>query len=224
MNQPLPDNITRNQPRSKGQKRGGSVNRSYRIARVLHIYTSMLMLCIMLFFTVTGITLNHRDWLPDAPGAEISELTLPEAMQHMDLWQSQPFAQAENVRQWLSAEHGLLGNQVSFDWQPDEQLLVIDVKRPGGYSLAEVEPEAGLVVLEHQAYGITAILNDLHMGRYSGELWQAFIDLSALLMLVFTLTGFWLVLPQKKRRHRLLVCAGVGTGVMGLGYLWVLLA
>src|SRR5581483_2041380 len=35
--------------------------------RWLHIYTSMLGLAAVLFFSVTGLTLNHPDWvLPDA--------------------------------------------------------------------------------------------------------------------------------------------------------------
>lgn len=206
------------------RKRGsGGSNKHMRIVRTLHIYTSMLMLLIMLFFTVTGLTLNHREWLPDAPPAEISELELPAGLQAFDKWQSNPMAQADQVRSWLSREHAVYGNQVSYNWQEDEQLLLIDVKRPGGYSLVEVLPEEGIAVLENQAYGATAVLNDLHMGRYSGSVWRAFIDFSALLMLLFTLTGLWLVLPQKKRRHRLLMISGLGGVVMVAGYLVIVL-
>ena len=176
------------------------------------------MLLIMLFFTVTGLTLNHRDWLPDAPDAELQELSLPINLQNQKIWQSAPLSQAERTWRWLSDQYGLQGNEVRYDWQPDEQQLVIDVKRPGGYTLAEVFPQDGIVVLEQQSYGFIAVLNDLHMGRYSGELWQAFIDASALLMLLFTLTGFWLVLPQKKRRQRLLLLSGFGGVVMAAGY------
>lgn len=190
-----------------------------KIARLVHIYTSMLMLMIMLFFTVTGLTLNHRDWLPDAPASVIQELELPHALQDQTAWQRDPLVQADKVRRWISTSQGVYGNQVSYDWQEDEQLLLIDIKRPGGYSLIEAQPADGVVLLEQQHYGMTAVLNDLHMGRYSGALWRAFIDLSALLMLLFTLTGFWLVLPQKKRRQRLLYISGLGTAVMGAAYL-----
>lgn len=202
---------------------GGGGNKHIRIVRTLHIYTSMLMLLIMLFFTVTGLTLNHREWLADAPSAEISEVELPAGFQAIDQWQNNPLAQAEQVRNWLSREHAIYGNQVSYNWQEDEQLLLIDVKRPGGYSLVEVLPEDGIAVLENQTYGATAVLNDLHMGRYSGPIWRAFIDFSALLMLLFTLTGLWLVLPQKKRRQRLLMISGLGGVVMAAGYLVIVL-
>lgn len=213
----------RTRTRHRSARKPGQGNKSIRWVRTLHIYTSMLMLLVMLFFTVTGLTLNHREWLPEAPDARISELLLPGNLSDAQQWQATPLAQAEQVRRWLQREHGVAGNQVAFDWQPDEQLLMIDVKRPGGYSLAEVLPEEGVVLLEQQSYGAAAVLNDLHMGRYSGALWRAFIDLSALLMLLFTLTGLWLVMPQKKRRQRLLWLSGLGGVVMTAGYLLILM-
>ncbi|WP_028469066.1 PepSY-associated TM helix domain-containing protein [Neptunomonas japonica] len=193
-----------------------------RVARMLHVYTSLLMLIIMLFFTLTGLTLNHRDWLPDAPTPERVELVLPSMLSDSSVWRRSPIDHAEQVRRWLVEEHNLYGNQVSYDWQEDEQLMLIDVKRPGGYSLVEVLPAEGIVLLEHQYYGATSVLNDLHMGRNSGAIWSVFIDISALLMLLFTLTGFWLVIPQKKRRMRLFSLAAVGAFVMFLGYRAVL--
>lgn len=198
-------------------------NNTQRIVRVLHIYTSMFMLLIMLFFTLTGLTLNHRDWLPEAPAVAVQELSLPSSLLHLERWSELPLQQAELVRRWLFDTQAVYGNQVSYDWQADEQVLVIDVKRPGGYSLVEVMPEEGVALLEQQSYGVVAVLNDLHMGRYSGLLWSVFIDLSALVMLLFTLTGFWLVLPQKKRRQRLVSLAGVGLALMFIAYRIVLL-
>ncbi|OMH34025.1 hypothetical protein BGP75_11705 [Motiliproteus sp. MSK22-1] len=182
----------------------------------------MLMLLIMLFFTVTGLTLNHRDWLPDPPALQVQELLLPAVLQDSEAWYQDPLSQAVHMREWLRTSQGIYGVEVSYDWQTDEQLLLIDMKRPGGYSLVEVQPATGVLVLENQDYGVIAILNDLHMGRYSGTVWRVFIDISALLMLLFTLTGLWLVLPQKKRRQRLLYISGLGMAIMATGYLWVL--
>ena len=34
--------------------------------RWLHVYLSMISLAVVLFFSVTGITLNHPDWFFDA--------------------------------------------------------------------------------------------------------------------------------------------------------------
>ncbi|WP_286238875.1 PepSY-associated TM helix domain-containing protein [Neptuniibacter halophilus] len=209
-----------NQSLTVRPKKSSKVN---RLVRLLHVYTSMLMLLVMLFFTLTGLTLNHRDWFADAPAPERLELPLPQMLAQPELWREDPLAQAEQVRRWLSREYQVLGNQVSYEWEADSQLMVIDVKRPGGYSLAEVDLESASVLLEKQTYGAVATLNDLHMGRYSGALWSGFIDLSAVAMLLFTLTGFWLVLPQKKKRQRLISLSLLGSGLFGSAYLWVIL-
>lgn len=189
-----------------------------RLVRSLHSYISMLMLSIMLFFTVTGLTLNHREWLPDNSVRQLEELPLPDELAVSADWQQDALAQGDRVRRWLRQTQQLNGSQVRYNWDAEEQLLVIDVKRPGGYSLVEVDVAAQLVVLEQQHFGLLSTLNDLHMGRYSGALWRGFIDVSAITMLLFTLTGFWLVLPQKKKRMPLLVMTGLGLGVIGGAY------
>jgi len=197
-------------------------NRVNRLVRTLHIYSSMVMLLIMLFFTITGFTLNHRDWFSGESEPVSQELLLPAEFTDPVHWQVDPLGQGREVHFWLNRSHQFNGNQVSYEWLPDEQLLVIDLKRPGGYSIAEVDLEAESILLEQHDFGMTATLNDLHMGRYSGQLWSLFIDISAIAMLLFTLTGFWLVLPQKKRRNRLFAMSLVGFSVMAGGYLMVL--
>ncbi|MCV6636149.1 PepSY-associated TM helix domain-containing protein [Candidatus Albibeggiatoa sp. nov. NOAA] len=187
---------------------------SARFVRLLHSYTSMLMLFIMLFFTVTGITLNHREWLPESSNRQLLDIDLPSELGQTEAWQADALAQGDRVRRWLRNHYQVSGSQVRYDWDAEEQFLVIDIKRPGGYSLVEVDVIAQQLILEHHKAGLMSTLNDLHMGRYSGELWRGFIDASAVAMLLFTLTGFWLVLPQKKRRTRLLVLTVVGLGVM----------
>ena len=196
---------------------------SSKLARTLHVYTSMVMLLIMLFFTLTGITLNHRDWFSSSEGPQQLTLHLPDELGIESKWMLTPIEQGNQVRVWLRNHYAVYGNQVSFEWEEDERLMVIDVKRPGGYSIAEVDLEAQEILLEIQNYGAVATLNDLHMGRYSGSLWSLFIDLSALAMLLFSLTGLWLVMPQKKKRNKLLSMSLLGTAIMTSAYIWVIL-
>lgn len=209
---------------SKSKSKSQSKSKSNRLVRWLHSYTSMFMLVIMLFFTVTGITLNHRDWFESADAPKQLTVDMPDSLLVEGIWDTEPLDQANQLRKWLSAEHGIYGNKVSYEWEAEERFLVIDIKRPGGYSIVEADVEAGEVIVEQQNYGVVATLNDLHMGRYSGELWRGFIDISALLMLIFTLTGFWLVIPQKKKRNKLFAMSLIGTGSMALGYVWLLMA
>lgn len=202
--------MTERSSRVKGKK---SVWTNYRLVRTVHVYSSMLMLLIMLFFTLTGFTLNHRDWFSGRGQASEQQLTLPAELTRHPAWQSDPLVVAAALRQWLSAEHGVRAAYVSYDWDADDQLLQIDFKRPGGRSSVEVSPSQAQLLLIEQPKGNVAWLNDLHMGRYSSSWWRGFIDLSALVMLLFTLTGVWLVIPQHKRRLRLLAVSGLGLAV-----------
>ncbi|MGB0734014.1 MAG: PepSY-associated TM helix domain-containing protein, partial [Pontibacterium sp.] len=118
----------------------------------------------------------------------------------------------------LQSEHGIYGPVTSFEWEADDDLMVIDVKLPGGYRLVEADIAAQSVIFERKDYGAIAVLNDLHMGCYSGDLWRWFIDFSAILLLVFTLSGLWLVFPQKKKRKKLLLLSVFGSVLMGGTY------
>ncbi|MCV6588915.1 MAG: PepSY-associated TM helix domain-containing protein [Marinobacterium sp.] len=208
---------TASESRSRsGTGRAGKPRFNYRLIRTLHIYSSMAMLLVMLFFTLTGFTLNHRDWFHGQGDTVEQQLLLPVNLADDARWQSDPLQVAEVIRQWLSTEHGIRAAYVSYEWEADEQLLLIDMKRPGGRSSVELEAGSTTLYLRQQSKGTVALLNDLHMGRYSSLWWRLFIDFSAAVMLLFTLTGLWLVLPQKARRQRLFMASVAGL-VVSLG-------
>ena len=48
-------------------------------------------------------------------------------------------------------------------------------------------------------YGLIAVLNDLHKGRYTYIVWNALIDISAIILMIFSLAGFVLLLPNEYR-------------------------
>lgn len=195
---------------------------NYRILRTLHVYSSVVVLALVLFFAVTGITLNHRDWFTDRGSAVEEFLPVPDTILQATDWQARPLDGADALRRWLTDQHGLTGGTVIYDWDTDEQMLLIDIKRPGGYSSVEFSPFSAEVTVFHQRNGLVAVMNDLHMGRYSGIWWRLLLDITALIMLVFIVTGLWLVVPQKKRRRTLFKVAAAGTGVLAAGY-WIAL-
>lgn len=74
----------------------------------------------------------------------------------------------------------------------------MDFKGPGYNASVFVDVTSEMVEVETTNYGVIALLNDLHKGRNSGEVWKWFIDITALLMIFFVLTGVCLLLPKKK--------------------------
>jgi len=194
--------------RNKGSKK------YIRWVRLVHSYSAMAVLLSMLFFTITGLTLNHQDWLPNNDTETIQTISLPVEFFNSDASLLTPIIEAEKLRAWLERDVQFSGNQVSYEWEPDDQILTIDVKRPGGYSIAEIDLLEKTILVEKHDFGVLSTLNDLHMGRYSGVFWSVFIDISALAMILFSLTGLWLVLPQRKRRNKLLGASVCGATLM----------
>lgn len=80
--------------------------------------------------------------------------------------------------------------------------LVLIQKGPGRYRTVLLDTEMAQVQVESLDYGLVAVLNDLHKGRNSGGIWSLVIDASAILMLLFSLTGAFLLLPQSRRLKR----------------------
>ena len=184
------------------------------VARWLHIYLSMGSFAIVLFFAVTGLTLNHADWFSN------QEKTLHTTGQMPQEWvrpssHAEP-AKLEIVERLRSANklHGAVS-----DFRVDDDQLSISFKAPGYSADVSVDRNTGHYDLIEVRNGFVAVINDLHKGRDAGETWTWLIDLSAVLLTLVSLTGLLLLFFVYKRRASGLILAGVGTLLCYLVYL-----
>jgi hypothetical protein len=179
---------------------------SLHFARIVHIYVSMALLLLMLFFAFTGITLNHPDWFIRQGGESLaSEEVLPGFLLPVN---SEDPDWREATAHWLSSQWGVDGHSAEFS--EDEVALVH--KGPGRYQSITLDLLDGKAYIEQIDYGLIAVLNDLHKGRNSGTLWVWLLDLSSILIILFSLTGAFLLLPQSRRlKKSLLAMAGVSS-------------
>jgi uncharacterized protein len=184
-----------------------------KLMRWLHIYLSMLSLAVVLFFSVTGITLNHPDWFWST--AE-SHRELEGEIRREWLSVSQPGAAADAASQVSKLEiveqlrnahaiHGALA-----DFRVDDAECVVSFKGPGYAADAFIDRETGHYRLTETAHGFIAVLNDLHKGRDTGPVWSVLIDVSAVLMTFISLTGLVLLFYLKLRRVPGLIVALIG--------------
>lgn len=173
-------------------------------ARRLHIYISMALLLVVLFFSVTGITLNRPEiFVKSEPDSSEQVLSLP-----ADLFQSVkgPFVPNESAIVDYLTKHAQLSGKPSAlqvfteieDGELIEGEISMDYKGPGYNVAVFIDMLAREAVVEKSHYGLVAVLNDLHKGRNSGDVWKWFIDITALLMVLFVLTGVCLLVPKKK--------------------------
>ena len=193
-----------------------------RLLRWLHIYISMAVLVVFVFFALTGITLNHPDWqLSAGKRSDDVQLQLPPALTALPFSddQLQQAAQAQQIADWLRAEQQVQGAVFAFSYDPAEQLLELDFKQPAGFANAQISLETGVVDLTREFGGYLALVNDLHKGRYAGTAWKWLIDIVAAACLLFAFSGFYLLWRQPAKRWWGVQTALTGAGVMLLVYL-----
>jgi hypothetical protein len=183
-----------------------------RWMRWLHTYSAMLVLLLLLFFSITGITLNHPE-LSSQWGKTSQQLhqELPEQLPDLlTLPESEQQAAIGLYVDWLKQQHQLKGGY-NLNFSPDDEVLEIDFKRPAGYASVVIDLAERKLELDTEFAGYLALANDLHKGRYAGSSWKWLIDITAVFCLLFALSGFYLLWRQPNRRD-----FGNATAVVGL--------
>ncbi|MGR5131149.1 PepSY-associated TM helix domain-containing protein [Vibrio alfacsensis] len=186
-------------------------------ARRLHIYVSMALLAVTLFFALTGITLNRPELFERSePIIQQYTLTIPSQILFEREGNFQPNRSA--LLDFLAQETELRGTPSALDvyTEVENGELVLgefslDFKGPGYNATVFVDMTTGVAEIEITHYGIVAQLNDLHKGRNSGDTWKWFIDITAVLMVFFVLTGVCLLLPKKKTFRTSMQWMSLGT-------------
>jgi uncharacterized protein len=198
-----------------------------KLMRWLHIYLSMFSLAVVLFFSVTGITLNHPNWFfTEAERREQAEGDID--VKWLRVQGGSPAASADaaqdadpsrqvaklEVVEHLRNTHRIRGALAEF--RVDDRECLVTFKGPGCAADAFIDRESGHYSLTQTEYGFIAVINDLHKGRDTGPIWSAVIDFSAVLMTVVSLTGLVLLFYLKLRRVPGLVVVSIGTTLVVL--------
>jgi hypothetical protein len=199
---PQPWTTAKNQPPADGQpaqvRRDTKPSGKLRwpgVARWLHLYLSVVSFGLVLFFAVTGLTLNHADWFDDAARTtEVKGQLNPAWVAGTDTATVDKLAIAE----YLRATHQLKGSVSEF--RMDDRQCSVSFRGPGYSADATVDRPAGTYQLTETRMGLVAVLNDLHKGRDTGRGWAWVIDIAAVFMTLVSVTGLLLLLVLKKRR------------------------
>ena len=171
-----------------------------RWMRWLHTYSAMLVLLLLLFFAITGITLNHPE-ISSSVGKTSQQLQLELPEQLPDLLvlpEEQQQAAIALYVDWLKQEQQLKGGY-NLNFSPEDELLEIDFKRPAGYAAVVIDLAERTAELDAEFGGYLALANDLHKGRYAGSSWKWLIDITAVFCVLFALSGFYLLWRQPSK-------------------------
>jgi hypothetical protein len=185
-------------------------------SRWLHIYLSMFSFIIVLFFAITGLTLNHVDWFPEQTSVREIDAKLNLSWVNQSDTAKIPKL---TIVEYFRATHGIKG--LLNDFRIDDRECSISFQGPGYTSDIFISREDGAYHLTETNMGIVAVMNDLHKGRDTGQGWSWIIDFSAIFMSLVSLTGLTLLLFIKKRRGNGLIVALIGVIAVGMMYwLW----
>jgi uncharacterized protein len=186
-----------------------------KVSRWLHIYGSMGSLALVLFFAITGITLNHQDWFANQQvtverrGAIDSALLKTASPDGVDKLQV-----VESLRS-AGGVHGALS-----DFRIDDGQCEVVFKAPGYEASAVIDRSTGKFDLTESRMEFAALINDLHKGRDTGGVWKAAIDVSAALLVFISATG--LILLYFVHKYRLAGVILFGAGALASYFVYVI--
>lgn len=213
----IPAELRRSAGSDDGHVRSRDLKRdTHRWARWVHVYASMIALVVVLFFGLTGITLNHPDW---TFGDDVDVTTDSGEL---------PFAAASDdgtvdflaISEYIRDEYGVTADVDSYSETNGQASIAY--KNAGYAADVFVDVEAGTYDVTIEQQGWVAVMNDLHKGRDTGSAWRWVIDLSAGFLVVVSLTGLLMQFFLRKRRRSALVSAAVG-GAVVVALVWLTL-
>lgn len=183
-------------------------------SRWLHTYLSMVSFTILLFFALTGITLNHQS-------AFTGEVKPHRYTGMLDAaWMKAPDSKKADIVAALRSRHGVKADLS--DFRVDDDQVQVSFKGPGYAADGFIERKSGKYELMESRLGFVAVVNDLHKGRDTGKAWAGIIDVSAGLMTLVSLSGLVLIFFLHKKLRAGLYALAIGTALCYVVYLiWV---
>jgi uncharacterized protein len=183
--------------------------------RWIHIYLSMFSFAALLFFATTGITLNHPEWIEGQQKTVQIQGDLSVSWVHADSARINELMVVEFLRTTNGIKAPLL------DFRSDATECSVSFKGPGYAAEGIIDRRSGHYELTITKSGLLAIMNDLHKGRDSGKAWVTFIDVSAVLMILVSLTGFLMIFFLKKKRFSGLMITAIGAVIIIAIYIFL---
>jgi uncharacterized protein len=170
----------------------------YRTTHLWHWISAAVCFAALMLFTVTGITLNHASAISASPAVTTGEAQLPENLRASIDGSGMPPAPPPEVIAWAENTFALSLRGSSAEWSDEE--LYLSAPGPGRDAWVSIDRATGAAKFEATDRGWIAYFNDLHKGRNTGVAWTIFIDIVAIAVLFFSITGLVLLWIQARQR------------------------
>ena len=178
----------------------------YRHSRYVHGWLSAFAFLTLLFFSVTGLLLNHPEWFEPAKTEQTTQLILPESILKSIKQQENP---SDTILNYVRQQQNVVGRYQSSEVMDNE--VMIRLESPAGATDIWVMVDTGETEITQKPASTVSMLNDLHRGKNSGLAWSWLIDISAIIVIALSLVGYILFLSIKTRlvTHLVLTAASL---------------
>lgn len=167
----------------------------YRQCRIWHGYLSAFAFLSLLFFSLTGISLNHPGWFkrPPQPLAESTVQLTPEEL-----------AQVKADADPGAALARVIGDKVALrgaykDGEVAGPTAFVRLQGVRGNSDLQADLNSGEVRVTVEPTDGVAIMDALHRGETAGPAWRLLIDIAGVVLLAVSLIGYLLFLSLRLR-------------------------
>jgi uncharacterized protein len=202
---------------AKPKARGSLKGEIYRQSRLWHGYLSAFAFLALIFFAVTGLLLNHPEWVPAKEDPKPLEATA--TVSPADLKAAQASADpAKTLAEALRKQVKLRGAYQSGEVMDGE--AQIRLEGPTGSSDIFIDLATGKAEITVAKAGFVTTINELHRGKNAGAAWKAVIDASAILVLALSVIGYVLFFSLRFRLRTSLILTGASLAVL-VGIIWL---
>ena len=181
----------------------------YRHSRYVHGWLSAFAFLTLLFFSVTGLLLNHPEWFEPAKTEQTTQLILPESVLKSIKQQENP---SDAILNYVRQQQNVVGRYQSSEVMDNE--VMIRLESPAGETDIWVMADTGETEITQKPASTVSMLNDLHRGKNSGLAWSWLIDISAIIVIALSLVGYILFLSIKTRLVTHLVLTAVSLALI----------
>ena len=178
----------------------------YRHARYVHGWLSAFAFIVLVFFSLTGLFLNHPEWFNPAKEEKMVKIELPEKLLQSLQKQENP---SDDLMDYIRQKESIVGRYQSSEVLDGE--VMIRLESPAGSTDIWALMDTGEVEITQKPASAVSLISDLHRGKNAGTAWSWLIDISAILILALSLAGYILFLSIKSRlvQHLLLTAASL---------------
>jgi uncharacterized protein len=201
--------VTAAAPAARPKRKGFDRGAFYRLCRMLHAYLSAFAFLALIFFSVTGLLLDHPDWLQGRAREHEARFALPLAV-------LRSAGRARDPQAALALEVArrtpVVGAYKSGETDDGQANLRFEGVKGSTTAVVDLASGQADVTVDHAS--ATSLVEDLHRGKNAGAAWRLVIDVSAVLITALSVIGYVLFFSLRFRLRTSLILTVVSLSVL----------